>query len=292
MNFDDFDAAMRVSHRSVVSLLEEALASNSVVESKRLSAQLRSTLNDMIATRNPSSPAAQVPGTRKLLVGYGNAALGVMGRILADDLDNWPRARKTLDRHVVDILKLAEEQLEENPSEDESGEEDAALLIKWRLNARHLRAELLQRGMAYGEAPIITRFPFDRNKLRRASLPFEVFAGYTVLTRQKVFGVSHAFIEDQYDIENEAKPGKRNIPESVKVDIVKSALDLFLMRNPSLVALGETAHPWEGGRWFWVMQRNMLPILRSCGLGSSTAGGLGVWGFGFESKDQIKHLGG
>ena len=189
----------------------------------------------------------------------------------------------------------------------EQNQDDAAsqILRKNAAIANKLRLDILPRGFTVSLAPILPLCSFNREKLARANVPFDNLNGYTVLNKQRTLGISFRFIKQQLEssISEETDPllTKKVIKflksptmddktfhtlDEVSKKVIdryfQEAVDVFLSRNSSLEVVG-VPHAWQGARWYWLVPKNELRVLRSCVF--SNASKFDKWGFAFSRRD-------
>jgi hypothetical protein len=283
MNYEAYDAQARVQVASIVTFIVNA--------QKPESADLLDVAIKALMSTTEGSLLGETPSLRKKFVELCNKAKTLFRIAAGKDGDiSRMKVQGRLMPLLSEILLEADHLLESDVNE-ESSDDEVHLLTQWRQYSRNLSSQLVAKGIAYGTAPLICRFPFDRSKLKRKSIPSESFCGYTVLTKQNVLGIGLAYIQAAIDRECELSgESKKAATDKDRESIIKDILDTFLLRHPGMIVLGETGRSWKGGRWFWLVDSKELAMLRQCSFGSPSASGLGNWGFAFEGKDELKRV--
>jgi hypothetical protein len=283
MQYEAYDAQARVQVARIVTLIVDAQKPESAD-------QLDEAVKNLMST-DEGSLLGETPSLRRKFIELCNKAKTLF-RVAAGKEGDISRMK--VQGRIMPLLSeilLEADHLLESEVNEESSDDEVHLLTQWRQFSRNLSSQLVAKGIAYGTAPLICRFPFDRSKLKRKSIPNESFCGYTVLTKQNVLGIGLAYIQAAIDRECELSgESKKAATDKDRESIIKDILDTFMLRHHGMIVLGETGRSWKGGRWFWLVDSKELAMLRQCSYGSPSSSGLGSWGFAFEGKDELKRV--
>lgn len=259
--------------------------------------------------------AAGYPDLKKAVIFLLNSVKSSM-----DELDNGDkpiaRVRGEVMRACSALQERVNQLVHEAPdlSDDGSYDGDARELL--RKNERYenaLRAGILSRGVYAGQAPIIPLSVFNREKLNRLGISNSLFSvgmpstnrgdaamnrGYTVLNHQRVVGISFDYIRTAF--ERDAEGVDPDIISKIKrlrsydgLDALmtkafdakfEEAMHQFKLRYPNTEQVGNPC-VWNKARWYWVMPKRELALLRSAAL-SETKFSLSRWDFAFTSRSS------
>lgn len=222
------------------------------------------------------------------------------------------RACAALQERVNSLVHDAPD-LQGDGSYDDSARE---LLHKNERYENALRAGILSRGVYAGQAPIIPLAVFNREKLNRLGISNSLFSvgmpstnrgdsamnrGYTVLNNQRVIGISFEYIRTAFERDAEgvdpdivSKIKRLRSYEGLDSLMTKAfdakfdeAMHQFKLRYPNTEQVGNPC-VWNKARWYWVMPKRELALLRSAGASSGFA--LTRWDFAFPSRStHIPH---
>ena len=148
-----------------------------------------------------------------------------------------------------------------------------------------LQRALLKSGVYVGYAPVLALAgpPFNPGKLQHAGIPAESFAGYCILKKQFVAGISLDYINAHLDTTVSGKKSKSKDTEqkSVLIDEFKE----ILTRRYRSLRLEDAAPPlsWYGAMWFWMVPASELQVWRDCTISPTKVGSVAIkkWSFPF-----------
>lgn len=160
-----------------------------------------------------------------------------------------------------------------------------------------LRAGLLSQPVYLGFAPVIPLATFDHDKLRRIGIPSANFRGYVVLEQQRVLGISFAAVQHHAETLAKLGEGKEHLAKIKRAknfesidratqafldSVYDSMIEVFFRKYPDLTQVGNPT-AWNGARWYWVMKKRELALLRGAAL-SEKSFRLDRWDFAFASR--------
>lgn len=155
-------------------------------------------------------------------------------------------------------------------------------------NMNAVQVQLNKRGVFTGYVPVlpITQPPLDAGKLRSNGIVAENFAGYTILKKQFVAGITYDELKKLMPIQ----PGPGVSEAKVKA-AEEEALKHFRevieakYRHLKLVQMGGTTG-WWNAYWFWYATASEFKVLKSCTINSTTVQSLKIqnWSFPFHRK--------
>lgn len=240
---------------------------------------------------------------RKPLVRYINSVIGILESLNSEEsslAEAKSELTSTSSFFIAQTKKLIEEQTEGDFSQD-SDDDTTALLAKYSGIKSKIQTEVTQRGTVFAQAPILPMVAFDRAKLAKLGFKAANMSGYVVLEDQYVLGVSRAYADkllarslkiidsDLEDAEAERdhdrvrtlKTQRRAVEKDGVEAIFAQVLETFLSRHKDYVVVADPA-AWHESRWYWVVQRRLLPTLRTATFGGAKFAPTG-WGFAFQS---------
>lgn len=203
-------------------------------------------------------------------------------------------------REFVNKLAINAPDLNTPAGQDAQEEHDRNVLQKNSEAEAKLRAGILGTGIYFNYAPVLPMASFDREKLKRLGFNVDTLSGYSVLNRQRVFGVSYDYllrvllnneelIEKAPDLAKKIKRLK-NV-EKVDEAIAKyvnaafsEIVETFQKRNPGYEQVGDHCS-WNEARWVWFMPRRELALLRTAAWNESSFR-LTRWNFAFRSTTR------
>ena len=153
-------------------------------------------------------------------------------------------------------------------------------------NMNQVQTELNKRGIFTGYCPVlpITQPPLDVTKLKAIGLPADTFAGYSILKKQFVAGITveelHKMMSMPHDVSmSEAK--KKELEEEAIGHFKEIILAKY--KNLKLVQMGGT-HGWWSAYWFWFAPASEFRALKACTINSTTVQSLSIknWSFPFK----------
>jgi hypothetical protein len=282
---DEKDAGMVVDQDLVRDLLDQidsdSLKSkyNSAISSARLLLQeipgARSSITEFINTvrsvdeGTDAGAITKAQGTLELKDAIFHMRLGVVTQL---DLINNPPATSF------------EESLQQDLSRDPLRAYDA--------DKNKLQVALNKTGIFTGYLPILalSNPPLDAAKLVRRGIPASSFAGYTILNKQFVAGISLDYILAH----NKAK-GKKptaNVQHMLSNDkeaqaIIQEFRETVQARYKHLKLTEMTEpHAWWGAIWLWMSSSSEYKAMHACTINDTTASSLKFrkWDFPFASK--------
>lgn len=153
-----------------------------------------------------------------------------------------------------------------------------------------IQRAITKAGVFTGYTPVLplTSPPLDATKLKRQGIASQTFAGYTILEKQFVAGISVDFINANVPkaeaLPNE-KPTRKVKPTETPEKILSEFRDIILTRYAHL-RLREMAQPmsWWGATWLWFATERELEIWKKCSINPTTVSSLKIskWGFPFH----------
>lgn len=153
-------------------------------------------------------------------------------------------------------------------------------------NMNQVQVQLNHSGMFTGYVPVIpiTQPPLDMAKLKAAGIAADTFAGYTILKKQFVAGIT---LEQLHKMA--PKAADPNTPREKAKKLEEEALQQFRevieskYRNLKLVQMGGQIG-WWNAYWFWFVNSSEFKLMKSCTINSTTVQSLPVksWGFPFH----------
>lgn len=153
-------------------------------------------------------------------------------------------------------------------------------------NMNSIQTTLNKRGLFVGYAPVlpIMQPPLDATKLKRAGIPSESFAGYTILKKEFVAGIT---AEELKKLMSE-QPGP-GMSEAKKKKLEEEALVHFReaveakYKHLKLTQMGNVAG-WWGAYWFWYATSAEFKVLKACTINSTAVSSLKIsrWNFPFH----------
>lgn len=132
-----------------------------------------------------------------------------------------------------------------------------------------IQQTLLKTGIFTGYIAVlpISNVALDAKKLNRAGIPAESFAGYTILNRQFVAGISNDYIRERtVKKKREGKaPARLDKDKKAPAKILQEFHDLVVGKYRSL-KLYQAAEPisWWDATWYWFIQPQMMETMRRC----------------------------
>lgn len=149
-----------------------------------------------------------------------------------------------------------------------------------------VQTRLTRDGVFTGYVPIIpiSGPPLDPDKLNKAGIPAARFAGYCILKKQFVAGLSLDYIRAHSSL-----PGKNGVARRAKKEdspekIIQEFRETVLGRYRHL-HLNEMAEPtsWWGGIWLWFAPSKEVALMHRCTISPVTVSSLKVskWHFPF-----------
>lgn len=219
---------------------------------------------------------------------------------LANEVTTPRRAEGAVLRACAELKKAANAAPpapgEERDYQLEQDNGTADILRKNQAISNKLRLDLTARGFTVSLAPVLLLCGFDRRKLSQANVNFDNLNGYTVLNKQRVLGITYRFIIAQIEqqIADEDPELVKKFKRLKSIDSIdkrmKEAMDKFyaeavetyLSRNSSMEVVG-SPHAWNEARWYWLVPKGELRILRNCVFSSKSL--FDKWGFAFSRRD-------
>lgn len=188
---------------------------------------------------------------------------------------------------------------EDAPTGEDSYDAHARDILQKNLSFENkLRAGILAKNVFMGIAPVLPLAAFDRAKLTRIGVPHDNFRGYAVINNQRVLGITYQYIfnliEKQKEGDNpelvkqlkrlrtfESKDGALS---KVVEEAFDNALAVFHAKFPGFEQVGNPCS-WNNARWYWVMPKRELSLLRSAAFGVKSFR-LDKWDFAFPSRTK------
>lgn len=148
-----------------------------------------------------------------------------------------------------------------------------------------VQKSIIKTGAFVGYVPILplTGPPLDSNKLNRMGIAADKFAGYTILKKQFVAGISIDYLKDGTDITT-VDPKKRLAKGDSFDTIVGEFKEIILSKYAHLHLTEIAPHiSWWGATWFWFSTNAELSIWKRCTINENEVSSLKVrkWSFPF-----------
>lgn len=179
------------------------------------------------------------------------------------------------------------------PATQELSDTTSALARNQKVRSK-LQSLITRMPVVLSEAPIVPMVHLNVPKLqsvgiactelipregsRATGLGTQSLQGYASLDKQRVVGISRAYIESI--VEDKAAGASRRLKESTVIEeAFQDVLDTFHHKHPGYEVIGVPTSWWEA-RWYWVIPKRELITLRRVG---GTALSVSKWNFAFQS---------
>lgn len=153
-----------------------------------------------------------------------------------------------------------------------------------------VQTRLSKDGLFTGYVPVLplSNPPLDAEKLQRAGIPATRYAGYTILNKQFVAGISLDYILAH--TKSKIKPGSegRLISGDKEAQAIIQEFRETVQARFRHLKLTEVTdpHAWWGGIWLWMASGSELKKMHSCTINETTVSALKFrkWDFPFTTK--------
>ena len=156
-------------------------------------------------------------------------------------------------------------------------------------NMNEIQTKLNKTGMFTGYVPVLplTQPPLNVDKLNRIGITADHFAGYTILKKQFVAGISR---DQLIKMRPKTKPGviyTENQKKQLDEDAVQTFRDIIERKYAHLkmTMMGEPTSWWEAV-WLWYAPTSEFKALKSCTINEATVQSLKIkgWSFPFHKR--------
>ena len=232
----------------------------------------------------------QIPGLRPALRTYNNTLTSITEGIADGALTRagakveCKQANDELETAVSKVLKGL---TEPSPFDPEAlyKDLDTSTLKVYDTNMNQVQVQLNKHGIFTGYVPIVpvTKPSLDTAKLKAHGIAADNFAGYSILKKEFVAGITHdklKLLENAPDAKGKNKviSEKAAIKEFEALVLSKyKGLHLELMAEPT---------GWWGAMWFWFGTKKEFEVLKHCTLSTGASESLKMigWSFPFNRK--------
>lgn len=233
-----------------------------------------------------------LPSLKPALRVYKNALTSI-AEGLADEAITKTQATKELEGEN-NKLKIAAMKATKDAESDKPrfGEQDLLKdlnrdsLKVYDTNMNQVQTHLNKHGIFAGYVPIlpITQPALDTSKLKKAGIASDNFAGYSILKKEFVAGITSEALHKLIAAEKTIKTSPKS--EAARTD---AALEEFKKiieakyKHLKLVQMGEVTGYW-GAYWIWYAPASLFKTLKHCTMGISGGDSLKLrqWSFPFK----------
>lgn len=205
--------------------------------------------------------------------------------VIADLTEEYNLLQESLSKILDNLRNPAPTSFEEALQQDL----DRTSLRVYDKDMNVVQTRLNKSGVFTGYVPVlpISGPPLDAAKLNRAGIPAERFAGYTILNKQFVAGISNDFV--RANVQTVGKDGKKreSIREGDRQKILDEFVETVKARYKHLhMNLAADPHSWWDATWFWFLGSAEYRRMLSCTINDNTVQSLKVkkWSFPFVRK--------
>lgn len=151
-----------------------------------------------------------------------------------------------------------------------------------------VQRSILKTGVFVGYLPILplTGPPLDAIKLKKKGVPAQAFAGYTILEKQFVAGISLDYIR-AHSTPADGTGKKSKNKEASPEKILDEFRDVLKSKYGHL-HMSELAPPisWWGAMWIWMATSKEVDVWKTCTINQTAVSSLKVskWSFPFVRK--------
>jgi hypothetical protein len=235
-----------------------------------------------LAVSTISSLSTELPGLKSSGRVLKNVILSVQEG-LQEGIIKKKTAELDLKKALAEFLEILEDYIrslyEDKPSLDEVLMQRLPknVLQPYVAKKDQLQKAIIKTGTFVGYTAVLplVRPPLDVSKLKRNGISATPFAGYTILDKQFVAGISNDFIYESI------LPGKKSKEPSAALDDFR---EIILTKYKHLKII-EIAPPigWYGATWFWMTTSKEVEIWKKCTINETSVSSIKAnkWSFPF-----------
>lgn len=234
------------------------------------------------------------PGIKQAVTIYRNTLLSVQEG-LRDGVTTRQSASADLLRANIELKEAYSNYTEKLDSNDRN----ATPAEKWLLldidntsnplkvydrNMNEIQTRINREGVFSGFVPIlpIVSPQLDPAKLKKKGIPSNSYAGYTILEKQFIAGISHEYIRTNLNLPAKGVPSEKQT--KLVVDEFRDLL-LAKYRSRRFVEMSSPAS-WWGAQWLWFSTNTEYNVLKECTIVPNAVSSLKIksWSFPFSTR--------